>query len=88
MAGTKAVTPDEEIVIITEGGKVLRSTAEEVRQTGRSASGVRMLNVDEGDRIAGLAVFVEKDDENGNGGGADEDADAPTPESTPEGDGA
>ena len=42
-------------------GKVLRAKVDEIRQTGRSAQGVKTLTVDEGDRIAGIAVFEEKD---------------------------
>jgi DNA gyrase subunit A len=63
VAGLKHVAGDEEVVIMSEQGKVLRSRVEEIRQTGRSAQGVKTLTVDEGDRIAGIAVFEERDED-------------------------
>jgi DNA gyrase subunit A len=61
VSGLKHVVGDEEIVIMSATGKVLRAKVDEIRQTGRSAQGVKTLTVDEGDRIAGIAVFEEKD---------------------------
>ena len=48
---------------MSEGGKVIRANADEIRETGRAASGVRALTVDDGDRIAGIVVLPERDDE-------------------------
>ena len=63
VAGLKHVIGDEEIMIMSEQGKVLRAKVDEIRQTGRSAQGVKTLTVDEGDRIAGIAVFDEQETE-------------------------
>ena len=63
VAGLKHVIGDEEIMIMSEQGKVLRARVDEIRQTGRSAQGVKTLTVDEGDRIAGIAVFDEQETE-------------------------
>ena len=75
VAGVKAVTAGLQIIIMSEGGKVIRAGADEIRETGRSAQGVRALSVDEGDRIAGVVVLPEREDEaesgdeSGNGSG-------------------
>ena len=56
------VLPDDEVVIITRNGKILRIESDKIRATGRSAQGVRLVNMDEGDIVAG-AVVVPRTDE-------------------------
>jgi DNA gyrase subunit A len=63
VAGVKTVTESDEMMLMTEGGKVLRAAVEEVRQTGRDAMGVRTLHVDEGDCIASVALLPERADD-------------------------
>jgi DNA gyrase subunit A len=42
-------------------GKVIRVHANEIREAGRSTQGVRLLRLDEGDKIAAAAVLLEED---------------------------
>ncbi len=63
VAGVKAVTGGLQVIIMSEGGKVIRANADEIRETGRAAQGVRVLHVDEGDRIAGIVVLPEREDD-------------------------
>jgi len=46
-------------------GKVIRVHANEIREAGRSTQGVRLLRLDEGDKIAAAAVLLEEEDGNG-----------------------
>ena len=65
VAGVKPVLPEEQVILMSEGGRVLRAKASEIRETGRSASGVRALQVDDDDRIAGMVILPERDEEPG-----------------------
>ncbi|ACX51183.1 DNA gyrase, A subunit [Ammonifex degensii KC4] len=49
--------PEEEVLLVTEGGKAIRFRAAEVRPMGRAARGVRGMKLRPGDRVAGLAVL-------------------------------
>ena len=45
------VAEDSEVMIITQQGKVIRIESSEIRSAGRSTQGVRLLRLEEGDRI-------------------------------------
>jgi DNA gyrase subunit A len=55
------VREDSDVMIITGHGKVIRVHAAEIREAGRSTQGVRLLRLDEGDRIAAAAAILEED---------------------------
>jgi len=59
------VTEEADVMIITSMGKVIRVHANEIREAGRSTQGVRLLRLDEGDKIAAAAVLLEEEDGNG-----------------------
>jgi DNA gyrase subunit A len=61
------VREDSDVMIITHQGKVIRVHAGEIREAGRSTQGVRLLRLDQGDRIAAAAAILE-DEENGSSG--------------------
>jgi DNA gyrase subunit A len=63
VAAVKPVLAVEQVIVMSEAGKVLRAGAGQIRETGRSASGVRALNIEEDDRIAGMVVLPERDEE-------------------------
>ena len=58
------VREDSDVMIITGQGKVIRVHAAEIREAGRSTQGVRLLRLEEGDRIAAAAAILEEE-ENG-----------------------
>ncbi len=64
-----AVKEDSDLMIITKDGKIIRLEAAEIRQAGRSTQGVRLVRMDEGDRVAAASVIPETDLGNGNGNG-------------------
>ena len=72
LAAMKVVGPQHELFIITEGATVIRVKTEDISCTGRSTQGVKMMSVDEGDRVCAMArmTSVKKKDEDA---AADED---------------
>jgi DNA gyrase subunit A len=56
------VREDSDVMIITGHGKVIRVHSGEIREAGRSTQGVRLLRLDEGDRIAAAAAILEEDE--------------------------
>ena len=63
---------DDEIMLITSGGVLIRTRVNEVREMGRSTQGVTLINLGEGEKLSGLQTVVDRDEEeggNGNGNG-------------------
>ncbi|HZU26218.1 MAG TPA: DNA gyrase subunit A [Bryobacteraceae bacterium] len=64
-----SVKEETDVVIITCDGKIIRIESSEIRQAGRSTQGVRLVRMEEGDRVAAASVIPESEvPENGNGG--------------------
>ena len=67
------VTEDDDLMIITRQGKIIRIEPSTVRKTGRSASGVKLVNLEDGDLVAAAAVApqeeLEEEGEGANGQG-------------------
>ncbi len=64
------VSREDEIMLITSGGVLIRTRVSEIREMGRSTQGVTLINLDEGEKLSGLQTVVDRDDEeNGNGNG-------------------
>jgi DNA gyrase subunit A len=63
LLAAQLVTKDDEIMLITTGGVLIRTRVAEVREQGRSTQGVRLINLGEGEKLAGLQKIVEKDDD-------------------------
>ena len=55
LAAMKVVGPQHELFIITEGATVIRVKTAEISQTGRATQGVKMMSVDDGDRVTAVA---------------------------------
>jgi DNA gyrase subunit A len=66
------VLPEDEIMLITRGGIVIRSSVEQVRVTGRNAQGVRLVSLDDGDVVTAVARVVPEEKGEGEGDEADE----------------
>lgn len=58
----KLVKPDDEIMLITSGGIMIRTRVKEVREMGRATQGVTLINLDAGEKLAGLERVVESED--------------------------
>jgi DNA gyrase subunit A len=55
------VHPDDEIMLITTGGVLIRTRVSEIREMGRATQGVTLIALDEGTRLSGLQRVVETD---------------------------
>ena len=67
------VSEDDEIMLITSGGVLIRTRVKEIREMGRSTQGVTLINLDAGEKLSGLQTIMDRDDdngENGNGSGS------------------
>jgi len=56
------VREDSDVMIITGQGKVIRVHSAEIREAGRSTQGVRLLRLDENDRVAAAAAILEEEE--------------------------
>ena len=63
LVAAQIVEDDDEIMLITTGGVLIRTRIAEIRDMGRATQGVRLINLDEGEKLAGLEKIVERDDE-------------------------
>jgi DNA gyrase subunit A len=63
LAAALVVRPHEELVFISENGMVQRTGVAGIRQTGRAAQGVTVMNVRDDDRVSAVALIVESDDD-------------------------
>ena len=63
VVGVRYVTPDEGLMIITQEGMIIRLNVSGVREVGRSAQGVKLMNLDAEDCIVAVAKLAEKDEE-------------------------
>jgi DNA gyrase subunit A len=57
------VRPDDEIMMITTAGVLIRTKVKQVREMGRSTQGVTLINLDEGSKLTGLQKVAESDEE-------------------------
>jgi DNA gyrase subunit A len=71
------VRPDDEIMLITTGGVLIRTRVAEVREMGRATQGVTLIALDGGTTLSGLQRVAETDDDGGEGGGPAHDAGTP-----------
>ncbi|MGN6625812.1 MAG: DNA gyrase C-terminal beta-propeller domain-containing protein, partial [Tepidisphaeraceae bacterium] len=55
VVGIKSVCDTDELMMITEKGILIRTRVNEIRTTGRNAQGVKLIRIDEGDRLVALA---------------------------------
>ena len=55
VVGMKAVCDDDGVMLITAKGILMRTRVSEIRETGRNAQGVRLIRLDEGDKLVAMA---------------------------------
>ena len=68
VVAARLVQDDDEIMLITTGGVLIRTRVREIRELGRATQGVTLISLDAGEKLAGLEKVVETEDdlENGN----------------------
>jgi len=61
--GVLVIEPQDEILVVTQKGMIVRCPVKDIRQTGRNTQGVRLINLEKGDVVASIAKVVAKDEE-------------------------
>jgi DNA gyrase subunit A len=61
VAGISHVMGDEQLILITEQGMIIRISVSDLRSMGRSTQGVRVINVDENDLVVGAVKIIERE---------------------------
>ena len=67
------VSESDDLMLITSGGVLIRTKVEQIRETGRAAAGVKLINLDDGETLVSLERVAEEEDD-----------EAPTAETTAE----
>jgi DNA gyrase subunit A len=65
VAGALSVRDTDEVMLLTAKGQSIRTRVREIRETGRGAKGVRLVNLEAGDKLLAIARVVESDEEDG-----------------------
>jgi DNA gyrase subunit A len=61
------VKEDSDLMIVSQNGKMIRIESSTIRQAGRSTSGVRLVNLEDGDKVAAASVLPETEEVPGDG---------------------
>ena len=67
VVGMAYVEDDDELMLVTQQGKIIRMVASDIRPIGRTTQGVRLIEIDQADSVVAVARLVEKNTD-GNGG--------------------
>jgi DNA gyrase subunit A len=65
VVAVKEVVDTDQLMIMTSGGQLIRVPVKGISVIGRNTQGVRLINLDEGDRVTDVARVLVEDDENG-----------------------
>lgn len=61
VVGIKGVVEEDELMIISDKGKIIRLKTSDIPIQGRSTQGVRLINLEEGEKVVAVARLAEKD---------------------------
>jgi DNA gyrase subunit A len=62
VVGIKSVSDADQLLLITQSGMLIRIKVKDIRETGRAAQGVRLIDLDAGDRVVAVAKLAEPDE--------------------------
>ena len=65
VVGCRLVTDDEDLMLITDGGKLIRIPVRGIPTLGRNTQGVRLVRVDDGENVVAVESLAEREDEAG-----------------------
>ncbi|MCE5387050.1 MAG: DNA gyrase subunit A [Acidithiobacillus sp.] len=69
VVGALAVQESDELMLVSDGGTLIRMAVNEIRRTGRNAQGVRLIQLAEGETLAGLALIADSAEDSALGQG-------------------
>jgi len=67
VVGAVLVGDEDEIMLISTGGVLIRTKVKQIREQGRSTQGVRLIDLDAGTKLAGVERVAEKEEDEENG---------------------
>jgi DNA gyrase subunit A len=70
VAGALSVRDTDEVMLLTAKGQSVRTRVAGIRETGRGAKGVKLVNLEEGDKLLAIAKVVESDEQEAANSGA------------------
>lgn len=62
VVGMAYVGDEDQLILITQQGKILRMITKDIRSIGRATQGVRLIEMESGDRAVSIARLAEKDE--------------------------
>jgi DNA gyrase subunit A len=65
VVGVRRVADDEDVMLITDGGKVIRTPVRGISVMGRATQGVRLIDLNEGEKVVGVARLAEVEEDDG-----------------------
>jgi len=63
VVGVQQVTEDDQLMLVTNKGKIIRLRIKDIRVIGRNTQGVHLIDLEEGERVVSLARVAEKEEE-------------------------
>ena len=63
VVGVQQVTEDDQLMLISNKGKIIRMRIKDIRIIGRNTQGVRLIELEEGERVVSLARLAEKEED-------------------------
>jgi len=80
VAGMMRVDEDDQLIVITQKGMIIRMNIEDIKVIGRATQGVKVINIKDGDQVVAVARLVERDPSiESQNGEAEEDLQEPLP---------
>src|SRR5204862_730923 len=70
IVGALTVHDQDEIMLITVGGQMVRTSVKDIREAGRNTMGVKLVNLDPGDKLQAIAPVISESQEDAAGGDA------------------
>jgi len=67
LVGAVLVGDEDEVMLISTGGVLIRTRVKQIREQGRSTQGVRLIDLDEGTKLSSIERVAEKEEDEGNG---------------------
>jgi len=63
VVGAQQVTDEDQLMLVTNKGKIIRLRVKDIRVIGRNTQGVRLIDLEDGERVVSLARLAEKEEE-------------------------
>ncbi len=84
VVGILSVTEDDQVLLITKNGKIIRTSCASIRSVGRATQGVTVINTEDDDAVVASVKVVEREDDEVENGDADPDGERNDDASVPE----